>query len=62
MGLEATLIVADNSEYMLNGDYGVGRNASRWTAQEDTIKQLFNVKLNSNPESTVGLMTSGGKG
>lgn len=53
------MIVLDNSAYALNGDYG---SSTRWLAQQDATKVLFNAKTGSNPESTVGLMTSAGKG
>jgi len=59
MGLEACMVVLDNSAYALNGDYG---SSTRWLAQQDATKVLFNAKTGSNPESTVGLMTSAGKG
>lgn len=36
MGLEATMILVDNSEYSRNGDF----NPSRWEAQKDVINLL----------------------
>ncbi|KAJ3397679.1 26S proteasome non-ATPase regulatory subunit 4, partial [Chytridiales sp. JEL 0842] len=57
MVLEATFLVADNSEYMRNGDY----TPSRIEAQNDAVTLLFNCKTQSNPENTVGLMTMAGK-
>ncbi|KAI9016777.1 hypothetical protein DFJ74DRAFT_678281 [Hyaloraphidium curvatum] len=56
--LEATMLVADNSEYMRNGDY----TPNRLDAQSDAVTLLFNAKTQSNPENMVGLMTMAGKG
>ncbi|KAJ3204025.1 hypothetical protein HDU67_009811 [Dinochytrium kinnereticum] len=42
---------------MRNGDY----TPTRMEAQTDAVTLLFNVKTQSNPENTVGLMTMGGK-
>ncbi|KAI0637577.1 hypothetical protein C8Q77DRAFT_1086767 [Trametes polyzona] len=58
MPLEATLIVIDNSEYMRNGDY----HPNRFQAQSDAVTTLFQTKVDSNPENTVGFMTMAGKG
>ncbi|KAJ3370533.1 hypothetical protein GGF31_004125 [Allomyces arbusculus] len=58
MVLEATVLVIDNSEWMRNGDF----TPSRAQAQNDAVNLLFNVKTQSNPENTVGLMTMAGKG
>lgn len=58
MPLEATMIVIDNSEYMRNGDY----QPSRFDAQADAINAVFNAKVDSNPENSVGIMTMAGKG
>ena len=55
MGLESTVLVLDNSEYMRNGDY----SASRLESQEDAALLLANAKLNSNPESTVAVVSMG---
>lgn len=52
MVLEATMIVADTSEYMRNGDY----MPTRLEAQLDAINLIFSAKTNSNPENAVGLM------
>jgi 26S proteasome regulatory subunit N10 len=57
MVLEATMIVIDNSEYMRNGDY----MPTRWDAQSDAVNIVFDVKINSNAESRVGLITMAGK-
>lgn len=57
-GLEATMIVIDNSEYMRNGDYVT----SRYDAQLTATEFIFQNKVNSNPENTVGLMAYGGNG
>ena len=48
----------DVSQYMLNGDYA----PTRIDAQYDAATMLCSSKLDQNPESTVGLLTSGGKG
>jgi len=58
MPLEATLMIIDNSEYMRNGDY----MPSRYDAQADAVTTIFQTKLDSNPENTVGVMTMAGKG
>ncbi|KAH9936889.1 uncharacterized protein BXZ73DRAFT_45114 [Epithele typhae] len=58
MPLEATVIVVDNSEYMRNGDY----HPDRYHAQADAVTTLFQTKVDSNPENTVGFMTMAGKG
>ncbi|KAJ2999107.1 hypothetical protein NUW54_g6974 [Trametes sanguinea] len=58
MPLEATLIIVDNSEYMRNGDY----QPNRFQAQSDAVTTLFQTKVDSNPENTVGFMTMAGKG
>lgn len=58
MGLEATMIAIDNSEYMRNGDY----ITTRYDAQLTTTEFIFQNKVNSNPENTVGLLAFGGNG
>jgi 26S proteasome regulatory subunit N10 len=58
MVLEATMIVVDNSESSRNGDYV----PSRWEAQVDATNLIFQYKTQSNPESSVGLMSMGGSG
>ncbi|KAI0655235.1 hypothetical protein C8Q70DRAFT_1057603 [Cubamyces menziesii] len=58
MPLESTLIIIDNSEYMRNGDY----HPNRFQAQADAVTTLFQTKVDSNPENTVGFMTMAGKG
>ncbi|ORY46065.1 hypothetical protein BCR33DRAFT_716074 [Rhizoclosmatium globosum] len=58
MVLEACFLVLDNSEWMRNGDF----TPSRLEAQNDAVTLLFNAKIQSNPENTVGLMTMAGKG
>ena len=59
------MILLDNSEYMRNGDY----IPTRLEAQHDAANLLITHKINSNPESTVGVIamsggcfTSGGEG
>ncbi len=46
----------DNSEASRNGDY----LPSRWEAQTDAANLIFHSKTQSNPESSVGLMSMGG--
>ncbi|KAI9698337.1 MAG: hypothetical protein M1820_007499 [Bogoriella megaspora] len=58
MVLEATMIVVDNSESSRNGDYV----PSRFEAQADAVNLIFQAKTQSNPESSVGLMSMGGAG
>ncbi|CCE81892.1 Piso0_002571 [Millerozyma farinosa CBS 7064] len=58
MVLEATMIAIDNSEYMRNGDYVTNRYEAQLTATEF----IFQNKVNSNPENTVGLLAYGGNG
>ncbi|KAI9722712.1 MAG: hypothetical protein M1812_001643 [Candelaria pacifica] len=58
MVLEATMIVVDNSESSRNGDYV----PSRFEAQSDAVNLIFSAKTQANPESSVGLMSMGGKG
>ncbi|THH32177.1 hypothetical protein EUX98_g2016 [Antrodiella citrinella] len=58
MPIEATMIIIDNSEYMRNGDY----QPSRFHAQSDAANTIFQTKIDSNPENSVGLMTMAGKG
>ncbi|CAO1634162.1 unnamed protein product [Parajaminaea phylloscopi] len=55
--LEATMIVLDDSEWMRNGDFP----PTRWDAQVDASRILFDAKVGSNPESKVGLMTMAGR-
>eukprot|EP00499_Haloplacidia_sp_CaronLabIsolate_P006641 CAMPEP_0196769714 /NCGR_PEP_ID=MMETSP1104-20130614/711_1 /TAXON_ID=33652 /ORGANISM="Cafeteria sp., Strain Caron Lab Isolate" /LENGTH=378 /DNA_ID=CAMNT_0042139815 /DNA_START=13 /DNA_END=1146 /DNA_ORIENTATION=+ len=58
MPLESCIICMDNSEHSRNGDYAPDRLA----AQYDAVSIMIGRKLNppSHPESTVGLMLSGG--
>lgn len=35
---------------------------TRWGAQSEAVSMVFNAKTNANPESSVGLMSMGGKG
>ncbi|KAH0562803.1 hypothetical protein GP486_002565 [Trichoglossum hirsutum] len=58
MVLEATMIVVDNSESSRNGDYP----PSRFEAQSDAVNLIFSAKTQANAESSVGLMSMGGKG
>jgi 26S proteasome regulatory subunit N10 len=58
MGLEAAMVLVDNSESSRNGDY----QPSRIDAQADATTMIFQSITGSNPESMVGLMSFGGKG
>ncbi|KAF3007221.1 hypothetical protein G7054_g10810 [Neopestalotiopsis clavispora] len=58
MPLEAVMIIADNSESSRNGDY----QPTRFDSQADSINILFDSITQGNPESSVGLMSMGGKG
>ncbi|EAU82483.1 ubiquitin interaction domain-containing protein family protein [Coprinopsis cinerea okayama7 len=58
MPLEATMMIIDNSEYMRNGDY----QPTRFEAQSDAVNVIFQTKTDSNPESTIGVMTMAGPG
>jgi len=53
MVLEATVIIVDNSEWMRNGDY----LPSRIEAQQDAVNLICAAKTQSNPESTVSVMS-----
>ncbi|EGS23628.1 26S proteasome regulatory subunit-like protein [Thermochaetoides thermophila DSM 1495] len=57
MPLEAVMIVVDNSEPSRNGDYA----PTRFDAQSDAVNIIFQHVVNGNPESSVGLMSMGGK-
>ncbi len=52
------MMIIDNSEYMRNGDY----MPTRFEAQSDAVNTVFQTKIDSNPENTVGVMTMAGKG
>lgn len=51
MPLESCMILLDNSEYMRNGDY----IPTRLEAQQDAANLLVGAKIQSHPESTVGV-------
>jgi len=56
MPLESCMILLDNSQYMLNGDY----TPTRLSAQIDAANLLLSHKTQSNPESTVGVIAMSG--
>lgn len=58
MGLEAVMVIVDNSESSRNGDY----TPTRFEAQADAVSLIFSAITQANPESSVGLMSMGGKG
>nr|CCA19412.1 26S proteasome nonATPase regulatory subunit putative [Albugo laibachii Nc14] len=57
MPLESTVLCLDNSEWMRNGDY----TPSRLVAQHDAASMLCGAKIQSHPESTVGVIAMAGK-
>ncbi|KAJ2815687.1 ribosomal protein S23, partial [Coemansia erecta] len=57
MVLEATVLIIDNSEWSRNGDY----MPTRYDAQVDAVRYLFNVKTGDNPENTVGVISNAGE-
>lgn len=52
------MVVVDNSESSRNGDY----QPTRFDSQVDAVNVLFQSITQGNPESSVGLMSMGGKG
>ncbi|EWG37755.1 26S proteasome regulatory subunit N10 [Fusarium verticillioides 7600] len=58
MVLEAVMVVVDNSESSRNGDY----QPTRFESQVDAVNITFQTITQGNPESSVGLMSMGGKG
>lgn len=56
MPLEAVVLLMDNSEFNRNGDFA----PSRWESQQDAASNICDVKLNQNPENTLGVMTIAG--
>jgi len=57
MGLEATMIIVDNSDWARNGDF----YPTRWEAQEEAANIVAQAKCQENAESAVGLMIMAGK-
>ena len=57
MPLEATVVCIDTSDFMRNGDFA----PSRLEAQADAVNIVCSAKTNSNPESTVALMSMSGR-
>eukprot|EP01100_Stratorugosa_tubuloviscum_P008741 TRINITY_DN363_c0_g1_i2.p1 TRINITY_DN363_c0_g1~~TRINITY_DN363_c0_g1_i2.p1 ORF type:complete len:351 (+),score=183.17 TRINITY_DN363_c0_g1_i2:46-1098(+) len=57
MSQEATMICIDNSEWMRSSDF----LPTRLEAQQEAVNIICQVKLQINPESTVGLMTTAGR-
>ena len=55
--MEAIVLCVDNSEWTRNGDYA----PTRWQAQADAINFVAGVKIESHPETTVGVLTLAGK-
>ncbi|GAB5360730.1 hypothetical protein AAMO2058_000652500 [Amorphochlora amoebiformis] len=57
MPLEAVMVCMDNSEFQRNGDY----SPNRLIAQRETINHISLSTTETNMESTVGLLTMGGR-
>lgn len=57
MVLEAAIVCLDNSEFMRNGDFV----PTRFESQREAASMLCDAKLQSNAESTVGLMSMANK-
>ncbi|KAL9654992.1 hypothetical protein ABK040_008779 [Willaertia magna] len=55
MSKEQCMICVDNSEFMRNGDY----SPSRMEAQLDAANLICGSKTQSNPETTIGVLTMG---
>jgi 26S proteasome regulatory subunit N10 len=53
MGLEATMVCVDNSEWMRNGDF----IPTRMQAQQDAVNVVCRMKTRQNVENTVGLLS-----
>jgi len=56
--MEATVICIDNSEWMRNGDY----TPNRFEAQNDAANLISSTKIESNPESSVAVISMAGRG
>ena len=56
MVLEATVVLIDNSDFMINGDY----KPTRLQAQAEAVNLLAGAKTGSNPENTVGILSLAG--
>jgi 26S proteasome regulatory subunit N10 len=56
MVLECVMLCIDNSEYSRNGDY----SPSRFQSEVEACSLLASQKLQSNPETTVGLLSLAG--
>jgi hypothetical protein len=54
---EATMIILDNSDYSINGDY----QPTRWLSQLDAAGLLIQAKLEQNHQNCMGIALSGGK-
>lgn len=54
--VESTFVLIDNSSYVRNGDYPT----TRYDAMLATLELVFNSKINSNPENSVGLLSYSG--
>eukprot|EP01098_Paradermamoeba_levis_P003100 TRINITY_DN1446_c0_g1_i4.p1 TRINITY_DN1446_c0_g1~~TRINITY_DN1446_c0_g1_i4.p1 ORF type:complete len:443 (-),score=190.39 TRINITY_DN1446_c0_g1_i4:209-1537(-) len=57
MGLEATIVCLDNSEWMRNGDFV----PTRLQSQKDALQTISNAKMREHTESCVGVLTMGGQ-
>ena len=57
MGLEATVVILDNSDWSRNGDY----QPTRWDSQEQAVNLISENRLESNPENSMGIISMAGK-
>jgi 26S proteasome regulatory subunit N10 len=53
---EATIIILDNSNYAINGDY----HPTRWLSQIDAAGLLIQTKMEQSQETAMGITLSGG--
>lgn len=54
---EATMILLDNSEYSINGDY----NPTRWLTETDAAGLLIQTKMDQDPQAAIGVVLTAGK-
>ena len=54
---EATIVILDNSEYSINGDY----EPTRWMSQIDAAGLLIQTKLEQSHQNAMGIALSAGK-
>jgi 26S proteasome regulatory subunit N10 len=54
---EATMIILDNSDFSINGDY----EPTRWLSQIDAAGLLITTKMEQHQDNFMGITLSGGK-